>query len=155
VHQEDDRIQDVGRRRPYLAIGVTVLQRDRSGKLQIVMAKHLNLDRQTEIDIVLEPGEYMILPRTSGCTLKKVPLTPADPVLKLLEGEDLHPILELTIKDIFRRLDKVVVDNILEYPEFLNFYKRIGYQISEEDFKAQIARPYGGESMLINRRGFL
>lgn len=103
------------------------MQRDRSGKLQVVHAKPLNLDRQTEIDIILEPGEYMILPRTSGCTLKKVPLAPNDPVPRLLEGEDLHPILELTIKDIFRRLDKVVVDNILEYPEFLNFYKRIGF----------------------------
>jgi hypothetical protein len=108
-----------------------------------------------EAEIELEKGEYILLPRTSGCTLRKVPLAPVDPIPKLIEGEDLNPIVELTIKDIFRRLDKVVVDNALEYPEFLNFYKRLNLGLTEEEFKRSIARVYGGPTEQINRKAFL
>lgn len=33
--------------------------------------KDFAAERQLELDVELEPGSYIILPRTSGCTLKR------------------------------------------------------------------------------------
>jgi hypothetical protein len=70
------------------------------------------------LDIELDAGDYLILPRTSGCTLKR-PLNAKSDSFKLLTKDgDLHYLAELIIKDIFRRLDKIVINNILEFSEF-------------------------------------
>ena len=97
-----------------------------------------------EIDIELDQGEYIVIPRTSGCTLRKNPFMADDPVIRLLEasGEDLNPLLDLTVREIFRRLDKIVINNSLEYAEFQDFYKRVGTKLSEEDFRKTILRNY-------------
>jgi hypothetical protein len=70
------------------------------------------------LDVELEPGEYLILPRTSGCNLKRPPNAKAE-YIKLVEASgELHALADLCIRDIFRRLDKVMINNILEYNEF-------------------------------------
>jgi hypothetical protein len=86
--------------------------------------------------VELEAGEYLILPRTSGCTFKR-PLGAKAENIKLLDNNtgDLHPIVELCIKDIFRRLDKVMINNVLEYSEFQEFFSRLNISMSEQDFK--------------------
>jgi len=72
-------------------------------------------------DVELEPGEYLILPRTSGCSLKRPPTAKAE-YIKLLDASgELHPLLDLTARDIFRRLDKVMINNIVEFSEFQEF----------------------------------
>ena len=70
IHQEDERIQGVLARRPYLDIGVAVLKRTMNG-VTLVDLKDFVTDRQCELDVTLEPGSYIILPRTSGCTLRR------------------------------------------------------------------------------------
>jgi hypothetical protein len=35
--------------------------------------KDFSAERQVELDVELEVGEYIILPRTSGCSLKRPP----------------------------------------------------------------------------------
>jgi hypothetical protein len=58
------------------------------------------------------------LPRTSGCTLKR-PLNAKTDSIKLLGKDgDLHYLADIIIRDIFRRLDKIVINNILEFSEF-------------------------------------
>jgi len=70
VHQEDERIQDVINRKPYMAIGVAILLKSDHG-LELVYMKEFTSERQVELDVDLEPGEYIILPRTSGCNLRR------------------------------------------------------------------------------------
>lgn len=83
------------------------------------------------MDVELEPGEYIILPRTSGCTFRRPPSAVKE-FIKLVQPDgELHPLAELCIKDIFRRLDKYMVNNILEYGEFKEFYSRINYTLTE------------------------
>lgn len=71
-------------------------------------------ERQVELEVELPPGEYVVLPRTSGCGLirpksaKKESMNLIDPRTK-----ELTHIAELTIKDIFRRLDKIELNNII------------------------------------------
>lgn len=80
--------------------------------------KEFTGERQVELDVELEAGEYLVLPRTSGCTMKRPPGAKSE-YIKLLDASgELHPLAELCIKDIFRRLDKVIINNIIEFSEF-------------------------------------
>lgn len=98
----------------------------------------------------------MILPRTSGCTIKR-PTGAKSEYIKLLDNSgDLNPLAELCIRDIFRRLDKVVINNILEYSEFEEFYGRLNIHLSEDDFNKKILKRFcNNEEGGVNRRGFL
>jgi hypothetical protein len=69
--------------------------------------KEFSNERQVELDIELEPGEYLVLPRASGCNLKRPPSAKSEYIKLLDNNGDLHPMAELCIRDIFRRLDKV------------------------------------------------
>jgi hypothetical protein len=118
--------------------------------------KEFSAERQVELDVELDAGEYLILPRTSGCTMKRPPNAKAD-YIKLLDASgDLNPLAELCIRDIFRRLDKVVINNILEYSEFEEFYGRLNIHLSEDDFSKKILKRFcNNEEGGINRRGFI
>ena len=70
LHQEDERIKGVIARRPFLDIGLAILKRTNDG-LELVDLKDFAQDRQCEIEVNLEAGSYIILPRTTGCTLKR------------------------------------------------------------------------------------
>ena len=73
-------------------------------------------ERQVEIELELDEGEYLVIPRTSGCNLRKIIGMPDDPIHKLLDPHgELNPLVELTVKDIFRRLDKVMINNALDF----------------------------------------
>jgi hypothetical protein len=62
IHQEDERVNGVLARRPYLDIGIAVLKRTNDG-VTLVDLKDLVIERQCELDVTLEPGSYIILPR--------------------------------------------------------------------------------------------
>jgi len=84
--------------------------------------KEFTSERQVELDVDLEVGEYIILPRTSGCTLRR-PVGAKSEYIKLIDSNgDLNSTAELCIRDIFRRLDKIMINNVLEYDEFAEFY---------------------------------
>ena len=87
----------------------------------MIYMKDYSNERQIEIDVELDEGEYIILPRSSGCTLRR-PLNAKSQNIKLLNRDgNLHYLAELAIKDIFRRLDKIVCNNYIEYSEFHEF----------------------------------
>ena len=66
LHQEDERIENVLARRKYLDIGIAILRRTGDNNVELIDLKDLNIDRQCEIDVTLDPGSYIILPRTTG-----------------------------------------------------------------------------------------
>lgn len=109
------------------------------------------------------PGEYIIVPRTSGCNLKKVPGSKLDfPFTGILdETGELSSIAALQIKDLFRRLDTIVISNALEYSEFREFYERIDHPMTQEEFTAEVLPNFcssdkvNSGSGAINRRGYL
>jgi hypothetical protein len=70
LHQEDMRIKGVAQRRPYLDISIAILRRTSEG-VDLIDLKDFVQDRQCEIEVNLEPGSYIILPRTTGCHLKR------------------------------------------------------------------------------------
>lgn len=46
IHQEDERIENVALRRPYLDIGIAVLRRTGDNNVELIDLKDLNVDRQ-------------------------------------------------------------------------------------------------------------
>jgi hypothetical protein len=139
-----------------MAIGVAILQKTQKGGLELVYMKEFSAERQVELDVELEPGEYVILPRTSGCQLKR-PSKAKSESIKLIDASgDLHPLAELCIKDIFRRLDKYMVNNIVELGEFQEFYSRMNLQITDKDFRQKVlSRFCNNDQGGINKRGFI
>ena len=71
VHQEDEKIKGVVGRRPYQDISLAILKRNLEGGVELVDLKDFTIERQCEIEVNLEPGSYIILPRTTGCMLKR------------------------------------------------------------------------------------
>lgn len=55
--------------RPYLDIGIVLLKRTKDD-VEVVDVKDFNVNRQIELEVILEKGSYIVLPRTTGCTLK-------------------------------------------------------------------------------------
>lgn len=61
-------------------MGVVILRRTTTQQgVELVEVKDLNQDRQVELEATLEVGSYIILPRTSGCFLKRGLPTRLDP----------------------------------------------------------------------------
>jgi len=72
LHQEDERIQNTMKRRPYMAVGIAIMKKvENEDGFEFSYLKEFSQERQVELDIELEEGDYIILPRTSGCTLKR------------------------------------------------------------------------------------
>lgn len=71
VHQEDERINGVLLRRPYLDVGIVLLRRTKDD-VELVDLKDFATERQVELEVTLEPGSYIVLPRTTGCSLKRL-----------------------------------------------------------------------------------
>jgi hypothetical protein len=45
-----------------------ILKKDQTtGQLDLIYMKEFQTERQIELDVELDKGEYLILPRTSGC----------------------------------------------------------------------------------------
>ena len=76
LHQEDERIQGVLDRRPFIDMGLAVIRVDEDTGLQLHEYIPLSKDRQVELQSSLIPGRYIIIPRTTGglMTFKPVKL---------------------------------------------------------------------------------
>jgi len=71
LHQEDERISSVLEMRPFIDISIAVLRKKPDNTLEVVDYVEFSRDRQVELEVKLDPGSYIILPRTTGCLLKK------------------------------------------------------------------------------------
>lgn len=132
VHQEDERIHGVLNRRPYLDVGISILKRTSDG-VTLVDLKDLVLERQNELDVVLDPGSYIILPRTTGCTLRR-PIDAVDEHVELMDKHGaFHELFEITLSDIFRKFD-MLLNRELSYSEFRGFFECIGRNLSQDEF---------------------
>ena len=96
--------------------------------------------RQCEIEVQLDIGEYIILPRTTGCTLR--PMFKGEPV-KLFHKDpnsplnySLNPYFEVVLQDIFNKYD-MMSNKVLGYDEFKVFCQCIGRNISSNTFEEE------------------
>ncbi|OMJ74294.1 hypothetical protein SteCoe_26816 [Stentor coeruleus] len=138
LHQEDARNFGVDERRPYLDLGLVVLDVT-GGSFKLYKAKEAVNERQIELDIEIEANKpYLIWPRTSGCALCRPPDTKTAPIV-LCENNELHPLFESTIRDIFRKANRMLGED-LSYTEFMTLMRKVSIQYTEEEFKDFVDR---------------
>jgi calpain-15 len=108
LHQEDERISGVAGHRPYLDISIAVLRRQSNNGVELVDFSEFKFDRQIELEIELEPGSYIVLPRTTGCSLKKASDMGQTAAVLVDRTGALSESFRSVIIDVFRKFDMLL-----------------------------------------------
>ena len=153
VHQEDERQVGVATKRQYLDIGIVVLKRLNDGTITVIGKQDFEISRQAELEIVLEPGSYIVLPKTSGCLLKRPHDAPMERVKLLTPKGELTDLADSTLSDIFRKFD-MLLNRELSYTEFKGFYECINRSLTEVEFKQKVLKRYCSNESGLSLKGF-
>ena len=116
-------------RRSYIDFGLAILKRDLDGS-SLVHYKDLTIGRDCEIECILEPGSYIVVPRTTGCSIRR-PIGAISENIRLFnERGQAHEMFISTIEDIFRKFD-LVISNSIDFKEFKALCDIIGKPLTE------------------------
>lgn len=113
-----------------------------------------------QIEKTLEPGVYIILPRTTGCCCfgrDYTRETLADSKLQLYDRQigSLSAIFIGVLKDVFKKLD-TGMNRGLRFSEFKTFWKTVlDEDLKEENFRNDILPKYGYGSDMLGEKGFI
>jgi calpain-15 len=132
LHQEDERVFGVENKRAYLDVGLVILKRASGDQPEVFAYRPNCIKREVDLEVDLEAGSYIILPRTTGCKLRR-PTGANSEFPSLLLDKQLHPLFLSTIKDIFRKFD-ITMNGELDYHEFKSLLETCGESISQKDF---------------------
>eukprot|EP00826_Nyctotherus_ovalis_P005374 TRINITY_DN11210_c0_g1_i2.p1 TRINITY_DN11210_c0_g1~~TRINITY_DN11210_c0_g1_i2.p1 ORF type:complete len:481 (+),score=72.93 TRINITY_DN11210_c0_g1_i2:399-1841(+) len=148
LHQEDERVGG----RCYLDAGIAVLRKS-GDSVALVEAKDFVRRRECEVEVVLDAGDYIVLPRTTGCTLKRLADSLGKNAKFLRENGEMDWRLELVLKEIFRKFD-IQMKQELTYSEFKWICESLNQKISEEEFYKTFLPKYCSHSKGLCFRGF-
>jgi len=70
-------------------MGMALIKRDVLDGSSFVQHRELQIGRDLEMECVLEAGSYVVVPRTSGCQIRR-PTSAVDPESVSLINEDGH-----------------------------------------------------------------
>jgi calpain-15 len=154
LHQEDERSKNVLKRRPYMDLSLAILRRTSDG-VDLVDLKDFVIDRQIELEVNLEPGSYIILPRTTGCGLKRPENSPEGQNVNLLSSNGrLSELLETTLEEVFRKFDMLLYKE-LTFCEFKGFCECLGRStLTEREFQTEILPSYHSTERGLTLQGF-
>ena len=118
-----------------MSIGVGVFK-DNAGKLEFITATPLGNQRENRQEIELDPGSYYLVPRTSGVGFQKPLDAPREGKIPVFKNNgELSELYATTLREIFRRLERVNLDlnlGYLSHAEFNTFLlKAVNESISE------------------------
>jgi len=154
LHQEDERIEGVLPRRPYLDVGLAVLKMDKDQGSSLVIHKDYQHERSVELELVLEQGQYLVVPRTSGCNLRRPPSAEPEEIRLIDTVGYLHPLFLATIADVFNKFD-LVISHTIDFKEFKAFLELIGKTVKDEvQFKNEVLSKFNSHDSGITLRGF-
>lgn len=126
LHQEDVRILGADRR-GYLDLQILILKRHQNGTLTLEHDSGSVTDRELYTSISLTAGHYIIVPRSSGASMRAPddPLPPVPYKVNFRGKQKIHDYYITTIDDIFRKVD-LRLDGQLSAKELNNFGEIIG-----------------------------
>jgi hypothetical protein len=95
---------------------MAILKRENDGT-KLHQFKDYSTARDCEIETILEAGSYIIVPRTTGCGIKRP--NESETVNDPLIDDEGNPseLFKSTIHDIFRKFD-LVISNTVDFKEF-------------------------------------
>jgi len=104
--------------------------------------------------MILEKGQYIVVPRTTGCNLKRPDNAEQEQISLIDSKGELNPLFESTIADIFNKFD-LVVNRTIDFKEFKGFGEIIGIPIKDDlEFKNTILSKYNSHEGALTLRGF-
>lgn len=157
LHQDEDRVKENDSRKQLMDISISILKQDtNANEITHVDGIDFTLASNIQLEVSLPPGNYIILPRTTGCFFgrpyfkKNVETVP----LYNYEEKKFTPIFLATIKDIFMKFD-LLLNRKLSYNEFRGFWECVNsHSISEIEFES-LLKKYCHYDKGITERGFI
>jgi hypothetical protein len=99
----------------------------------LVQYKDYVMARDCEIECVLEPGSYIVVPRTTGCAVRRSDGAEVENIKLIGSNKKATDLFSSTLDDIFRKFD-LVISNTIDFKEFKGLYDIIGKKITELEF---------------------
>jgi len=120
LHQEDQRCENA---LPYLDIGVSILQIQPDYTYKLMGSSGNSAERQNQVEVTLPPGQYLVVPTTTGCKFSQGVLGSQDQGSnpKIFNtNHELTQLAEKALNEVFRRLD-ADLDGVLNREELNSF----------------------------------
>jgi hypothetical protein len=156
LFQDEDKFKEDESRKELLDIGLTILKQDlKTNEISHYQSLDYSKVSYIQIELNLEIGNYIILPRTSGCFFGR-PLNSKEENTILYDEtkKDFTPIFKNTINDIFKKFD-LLLNQKLMFTEFKGFYSSIfKKQLSEDEFNNIYLKNYSSHENGITEKGF-
>ncbi len=159
LHQDEDKFKENDSRKNLMDISLTVLKQD-TIKNEISHIQTLDFSRVSNIqtELNLPPGNYIILPRTSGCFFGR-PFNDNNnnnnTQIYNYEDKKFNPIFISTLKDIFKKFD-LLLNRKLSYQEFKGFHECINTStITEKEFEENVLNKYQSFDGGLTEKGFI
>ena len=158
LHQDEDKSKDSESRKQLMDISLTILQQDSTrNEISHIQTLDFSHTSNIQIELNLPAGQYIILPRTTGCFFGRPIDKPNIQVTPLYNYEDkkFNPIFINTLKDIFKKFD-LLLNRKLGYNEFKGFWECIKKDsIDEKTFKENILDKFQSHEDGLTERGFI
>lgn len=127
MHQEDQKIPSIGKTRPFVDIGLA-LMKVVGETYELVDYHDTDFVRQDFLEAILEPGVYVVLPRSVGVCLS------FDNHQKDLSEFNRNDLAFVSVvEDIFEKYD-LLMNGYLTFDELSGFYTFIGRNLSEQEY---------------------
>lgn len=159
LHQDEDRIKDIESRKQIMDISISILKQDINlNEITHVESLDFTIAPNAQVEITLPAGNYIVLPRTTGCFFGRPFERMNDDTISELfnvETQSPSPVFVATIKDIFKKFD-MLLNRELRYSEFRGFWECITNSgISKEEFEESILSKYTSSNLGITEKGFI
>ncbi len=142
-------------------MALTILKvENNADEISHIESTDFSSQQKIHIEKILEPGFYIILPRTTGCCCFGSDYTKekqSNPKIDLfdMEKKTLSPMFMDTLKDTFRKLD-IGMNKCLKFKEFQIFWKTIFEQnITEDYFKNNVLLKHSNDTDSLSEKGFI
>ena len=146
IHQEDERYIGVNKLRPYIDIGISILKQN--GEVyKLFDFCDTEFKREIFLEMELEKGEYIIVPRSVGISLK----------YKFNEKNIYsyslrNPLVLSFVKDLFEKYD-IICNGYLDFKELKSFYKFLEKDLSLTEYSEIIQKYNIGDLKTKNTEG--
>ncbi len=146
-------------RKQIMDISISVLKQDlHHNEITHIESLDFTISPNAQVEINLPPGNYIILPRTTGCFFgRPFDKMGDESIAELFNYENQSPnsVFIATIKDIFKKFD-MLLNRELRYSEFRGFWECItNSPITKEEFEESILSKYTSSNLGITEKGFI
>ena len=137
---------------PLLDLGFFLFQREPTGpKLHSTCpAKE---DEHIMWSVEVAPGDYIVLPWTSGCALQPPLYVKPSPKALLTSGSELTPEAERALKEVFRKFDLMMAGDLSEF-DLRALFETGGWTLSKAEFET-LQENFSSSRTGLTEEGFL